>query len=292
MLEKLKTFIALAECGSYTEAARKLYCSQPSVSQHIKFLEKKYDARLVVRRHNRIELTAQGQILEEQAQKLLQLYAETERKMKFAGTERKPVTLFMSNYIAEHYYGDLFDARFPCCQQCPWQINGHCYKDLRENLIEGRAKFAIMPIYPADEQIQKSYRIDLLFREELYLVFGPEHPLAARKVIYARDLENLPVLITQSAYLQDLIQTALDQKEVGALYMQMTDFKIIQKALEQNTGVSFMPKRALSPGSKLICRSVSGMRIYRENGLVVDPSKELTNAEKEYCRHIKEKLSS
>lgn len=292
MLEKLKTFIALADCGSYTEAARKLYCSQPSVSQHIKYLEKHYDAKLVVRRHNRIELTEQGQTLKLQAQKLLQLYAEMERKMAFAGTEQSPVTLFMSNYIAEHFYGELFDARFPCCQQCPWQINGHCYKDLRESLIEKRAKFAVMPIYPADEQIQKSYRIDLLFREELFLVFAPEHPLAARKAIYARDLESLPVLLTQSVYLQDLIKSALAEKKVEALYMQMTDFKIIQKALGQNSSVSFMPKRAINRDSGLVCRSVKGMRIYRENGLVIDPSQELTSAEKEYCRHIKEKLSS
>src|SRR5690606_11492180 len=110
--------------------------------------------------------------------------------------------------------------------------------------------------------------------------------------IYARDLESLPVLLTQSVYLQDLIKSALAEKKVEALYMQMTDFKIIQKALGQNSGVSFMPKRAINKDSGLVCRSVKGMRIYRENCLVIDPSQELTSAEKEYCRHIKEKLSS
>ena len=35
-----KTFIVLSECRSYTETAKRLYCSQPTVTQHIKQLER------------------------------------------------------------------------------------------------------------------------------------------------------------------------------------------------------------------------------------------------------------
>lgn len=293
MLVKLNTFNVLAECGSYTEAAKRLFCSQPSVSQHIKYLEKHYQSKLVIRRNNGIELTERGAILKAQAEQMLKLYEETERTMLSAGTSQQPVALYMSQYIAENYYGELFDAAYPCCQHCPWEINGYCYKDLRKNLIEKKAKFAIMPIYPADVQIQQSYTIQPLFEEELYLVFSSEHPLAARKVIYAKDLENLPVLVTQSAYMQDLIKQALKEKEVSVFYMQMTDFKIIKKALRQNTGVSFMPKKALDvANTSLVCRSIKGMQIIRENGLVIDPTQELSRTEQAYCKHITERLSS
>lgn len=293
MLVKLNTFKVLAECGSYTEAAKRLFCSQPSVSQQIQYLEKHYQSKLVIRKKNGIELTEKGILLKAQTEQLLKLYEEMERTMASAGPIQQPVALYMSHYIAENYYGELFDARYPCCQQCPWEINGHCYKELRKNLIEKKTKFAIMPIYPADRQIQQSYKIQPLFEEELYLVFSSEHALAKRKLIYAKDLQNLPVLLTQSVYLQDLVKQALKEKGVAVFYMQMTDFKIIKKALEQNTGVSFIPKKALDLNdSSLVCRSIKGMRIVRENGLVIDPSQELSPSEQAYCRHITEKLSS
>ena len=52
MLGKLRTFQVLAECGSYTEAAKRLYCSQPSVSQHIHYLEEFYGAKLIIRNNS------------------------------------------------------------------------------------------------------------------------------------------------------------------------------------------------------------------------------------------------
>lgn len=293
MLVKLKTFKVLAESGSFTEAAKRLFCSQPSVSQQIKYLENHYQTLLVIRKQNRVELTERGRLLKTKADEILELYEETENIMTAPATIQKPVELYMSQYIAENYYNELFSAEFSCCRQCPWEINGFCYKDLRKNLIEKKTKFAVMPIYPADLQIQHSYLIQPLFEEELHLVFSSTHSLASRKVIYAKDLENLTVLLTQSVYMQDLVKSALSEKNVSPFYLQMTDFKIIQKALLQNNGVSFMPKKVLdSKDSLLVCRTVKGMRILRQNGLIIDPSKKLTAPEQAYCEHIAEKLSS
>lgn len=293
MISKLKTFSVLAQCGSYTEAAKLLFCSQPLVTQHIKFLENQYQAKLVTRKNYKVALTDRGILLKEYAERLLSLVEEMDDKMFSAVPVQKPVSLYMSHYIAENYFCELFDLEHPCCRQCPYEINGFCYKELREKLLDKKAKFAVMPIYHTDLQIQQSYTIQSLFEEELYLVLSAEHPLAKRKVIYAKDLKDLPVLLTQSMYLQELVKQALSSKEVPVFYMQMTDFKIIKKALEQNTGVSFMPKKALGPeDSTLVCRSVKGMHIKRENGLVSDPAQLLSETEKAYCRHIIEQLSS
>lgn len=293
MLSKLKTFSVLAQCGSYTEAAKILFCSQPSVTQHIKFLENHYQEKLVMRKNHQVVLTERGLLLKEYAEQIIGLVEEMDERMSSACKSQKPVSLYMSHYIAENYFCELFHADHPCCRQCPCEINGFCYKELREKLLNKKAKFAVMPIYYNDLQIQQSYTIQPLFEEELYLVLSAEHPLAQRKVIYAKDLKDQPVLLTQSLYLQELVKDALNRKEIPVFYMQMTDFKIIKKALEQNTGVSFMPKKALDPeDSTLIYRTVKGMCIKRENGLVIDPTQLLSETEQAYCRHITEKLSS
>ncbi|MEE1131872.1 MAG: LysR family transcriptional regulator, partial [Caryophanon sp.] len=38
MTDRYKTFMILAECKSFTETAKRLFCSQPTVSQHIQQL--------------------------------------------------------------------------------------------------------------------------------------------------------------------------------------------------------------------------------------------------------------
>lgn len=292
MIVKLKTFQVLAECGSYTETAKQLFCSQPSVSQHIRFLEEHYGTKLVTRRNNRIELTERGVVLHKQAEKLFKVYEETEKIMSAAKTNQA-IALYMSNYIAEYYYTELFGEKSSCCQAYPWEINAHCYKDLRESLVNEKTKFAIMPIYPADTEIQQFYDIHPLFEEELHLVFSAQHPLASRKVIYAKDLENLVVMQTQSEYMQNLVKQVLKAKGTTVLYKQMTDFTIIKKALLQSSAVSFMPSKVLdSTDSLLVCRSVKGIRIVRSNGLVIHPNQRLTATEQAFCTHISEKLSS
>ncbi len=292
MLGKLHTFQVLAECGSYTEAAKKLYCSQPSVSQQIRYLEEYYGVKLIIRKKHRIELTERGVLLQKQARQLLDLFEQTQELMTTPAAQ-KPVAIYMSNHIAESYYEELFDSSAPCCRACPFEINGRCYMELREQLLAKKAKFAVMPIYAEDNGLHQSYNIQGLFEEEFQLVFSASHPLATRKVIYAKDLQHAAVLQTQSRHMQALIQQALEAKGVEAFYMQMTDFKIIKKALRRSDSVSFLPLKALdSTDASLVYRSVKGLRIVRQNGLVIDPEQQLNQEEQAYCDHISEKLSS
>lgn len=292
MLGKLRTFQVLAECGSYTETAKKLYCSQPSVSQQIRYLEEFYGVKLIVRKNQRIELTERGELLRKQAVQLLEMFNQTQELMT-TPVAQQPVSIYMSNHIAENYYEELFDSNALCCKACPFEINGRCYAELREQLLAKKAKFAVMPVYPADEVFCHSYDIQGLFEEEFQLVFSQDHPLAARKVIYAKDLEHAAVLQTKSKHMQALIQQALERKGVEAFYMQMTDFQIIKKALKQSDSVSFLPLKALDPtDTSLVYRSVKGMHIVRQNGLFIDREQQLSQAEQAYCDHISEKLSS
>jgi hypothetical protein len=62
-LEKFVTFIVLVDCGSFTETAKKLYCSQPTISNHIQQLEELFDTTLFRRSGKNVYLTRQGEIL-------------------------------------------------------------------------------------------------------------------------------------------------------------------------------------------------------------------------------------
>jgi DNA-binding transcriptional LysR family regulator len=66
-LRHLSYFVAVAEEGSFTRAARRLYVSQPALSQRVRKLEDELGARVFERRGRDVELTEAGRALLEGA---------------------------------------------------------------------------------------------------------------------------------------------------------------------------------------------------------------------------------
>jgi DNA-binding transcriptional LysR family regulator len=69
---QLRYFLAVAESGSYREAARRLYVSQPTLSRAVKHLEQILGTRLFDRSTRGTELTADGFSVIEPARRLVE----------------------------------------------------------------------------------------------------------------------------------------------------------------------------------------------------------------------------
>jgi len=65
---RIATFLQLCETRSYTKTAKLLGMTQPSVTQHIKYLQKKYQCRLFVYEGKTLRLTPEGEYLHRQAE--------------------------------------------------------------------------------------------------------------------------------------------------------------------------------------------------------------------------------
>ena len=57
---RIKTFLSVCKYMNLTYAAEELHITQPAVSQQIRYLEKLYGVRLLVREGKKIKLTHQG----------------------------------------------------------------------------------------------------------------------------------------------------------------------------------------------------------------------------------------
>ena len=60
---RMDTFLSVCHYMNFTHAAEHLNLTQPAVSQHIKYLEQKYDTTLFVRDKKKLILTPAGEIL-------------------------------------------------------------------------------------------------------------------------------------------------------------------------------------------------------------------------------------
>ncbi|MDP3230602.1 MAG: LysR family transcriptional regulator [Acidovorax sp.] len=70
-LDQLQTLIAIADLGTFAAAAQALHLAAPTVSLHIKEMESRLDAHLVVRGRRQAELTPAGQLLVHEGRQLL-----------------------------------------------------------------------------------------------------------------------------------------------------------------------------------------------------------------------------
>src|ERR1700751_535654 len=70
-LRHLRYFVAVADAGTFTHAAERLFIAQPTLSQQIRRLEQIVGARLLHRRRDGVRLTAAGTVLLEAARDVL-----------------------------------------------------------------------------------------------------------------------------------------------------------------------------------------------------------------------------
>ena len=101
---RLRRFMAVAEKGSFTLAAKALGVSQPAVSQNIAELEKSLGAELFLRRKGSVTLTPKGAAFKEYAGRILYWYTATEMMFGPEGklSANKPVRLSADGFIASH----------------------------------------------------------------------------------------------------------------------------------------------------------------------------------------------
>jgi molybdate transport repressor ModE-like protein len=77
----LRTFVAICDSGSFTNAAREVNLTQSAVSLHVKRLEDQVGARLIVRKARGIRLTEQGEVLLSYARRILARFTEAEQRL-------------------------------------------------------------------------------------------------------------------------------------------------------------------------------------------------------------------
>lgn len=85
-LEQLRIFLAVAECSSFTGAAKRLFVSHSTTSRAVAALEAELGVRLFTRDRRSVELTEAGDVLRAESERLLQAAEAAAAAVKAAGT--------------------------------------------------------------------------------------------------------------------------------------------------------------------------------------------------------------
>lgn len=175
----LEVFLAVAETGGLSSAARRLSFSQPAISQQIKTLERELGTPLLSRDGGKIELTEAGRTLREHARLMLSTWHVVRDQVRLAATLVDRVTLTIGSFPTANA-AIVPDAVMELMAVRP---------ELRVTVVEAEPPFnldllrsgqcdAVMSFdYPGDTAVRGV--IDLPILEETFVLLVPErHPLA------------------------------------------------------------------------------------------------------------------
>jgi DNA-binding transcriptional LysR family regulator len=213
-LQQLKSFVALAEAGSFGHAAEVLGVSQPALSRMIQQIETRLGARLFDRDTRKLRLTPAGERLEPLARRLISAYRDVFADFDNFVAGRQGVvriaalpsiaTLLLPATIAR------FRERQPDVHIEIWEDVG---QPVHRAVIDGRADFGVATPPPESSDL----RFRPLLRDEVVLVCRADDMLARRDE-HSWAVFATRVFITPSPEtgLRALIDQAMDRAAVVA----------------------------------------------------------------------------
>src|ERR1700723_4211934 len=110
-LRHLRYFVALADAGSFTPAAKRMFIAQPTLSQQIRRLEEIVGTPLLQRRRHSLRLTTAGTVLLDASRNVLSLMDhEVSRTRQAAGLGRPRLRMVIPPGLPEGLAGEATAA--------------------------------------------------------------------------------------------------------------------------------------------------------------------------------------
>jgi len=251
-LQQLRYFIAVADSGKFTAAARDLHVAQPSISKQLRKLEDELGAALLERRRTGVVLTDAGAILLPWAKRMLADLdgarsevaglATLEGGRLSVGATPSLSTVLLPRVLA------AFHAEHPGITLSVVEAGS---RDLVDRLAAGDLDLAlvILPV-PREELFETAP----LIREELVLAVAKDHPLARRKTVKVADLRGVPLVMFREGYdLRSATITACEQAGFHPTFaVEGAEMDGVLRMAAAGVGVAVVPRMVVERGGPLV----------------------------------------
>lgn len=199
-LQQLTYLVTVAECGNITEAADKLFISQPSLSTAIHNLEKEMHVTAFTRSNKGVVPTREGEELLSFARMLLE-QADNMKEHFGDGTKKSPkFSVSCQHYsFAVNAFVDLvqkYDA-----DSYSFILRETQTGEIIEDVSNGKSELGILYLASHNEEILgkllKKNRLEYqqLFVAKPHVFLCKDHPLAAKASISLEELPPYPYLV-------------------------------------------------------------------------------------------------
>lgn len=287
-LKQLEIFAAVVECGSFTEAADRLYVSQSTISAHISALEKALHTVLFERSFKKhIVLTADGKRAYQYAKDVLARCSELESALS-SGSVRELV-IGASSAPSRGILPDqirLFSERHPDCR-CVVKNGGS--EAIQQLVFDGEIQLGF--VGSTDNRQALQYRC---IAEDHLVMIAPNTPRFAellKQGALGKDLLNEPLIFRDyGSGTQKMIDNYLSAREINADALNVrhyaADPELLQELVSLGCGVSIMSALSVQDrvqAGRLLSIELEETPVYRNIYMVCRKQEELSDLAKEFA---------
>ena len=198
-LQQLKYVITVAETGTITEAAEKLYISQPSLTNAIHELEKEMHIQIFNRTNKGISISKEGEDFLGYARQVLEQVTILEDKYKGSDGGKKQFCVSTQHYsFAVNAFVDLIKEYGQ--DEYDFSLRETQTYEIIDDVAKMKSEIGILFLNSFNEavihKILKSHDLEFhpLFVAKPHVFISRNHPLAVQSVITNEELRPYPYL--------------------------------------------------------------------------------------------------
>lgn len=251
--DRLKTFIAVAEKKSFSEAAKILYVTQPTITSQVKALEEELNTKLFERTTKKVEMTQSAHILLKYVREIVRLTDSAQKEIlqnenTVDGNLSIGCSLTIGEYILPEFLRKFIDS-YPLVQLSVKIANSsEVVAKLKDQLID----VGLIETPIEDPQIV----LEPILEDELILIAAPNYFSANEVNISLDQLKKLPLIVreegsgTRAVVDNYLTQSRLSVDDLN-IVMELGSTESIKAAVESGLGVSIISKSAIKKEERL-----------------------------------------
>ncbi|MGY3718706.1 LysR family transcriptional regulator [Sutcliffiella cohnii] len=237
----LKTFVTAAEYENFKRTADVLFISQPTVTVHVKLLEKELGIKLFQREGRRVKLTEEGVRYLEHAKKLLHVYEEGLKDINsFSQGYTKKLSIAISPLIADTilpFVLKSYTKRYP---EVEIDVKIAESVDIEEIVLNEEVDLGLSCLKSTNTNLHS----EMLYKDEVVFVaphdgrdFETAPPLDEEEL-----LENNYLLTHNHPAYWDTLSLLIKNKIPSVKMMKVSQIHITKRFISEGLGVSFLPR--------------------------------------------------
>lgn len=192
-LMQLQCFCAVAETSNFTQAAQKLFVTQPAISRLISALEKEVGLQLLKRDTRHVSLTPAGEAFFHSSQRMLEDYTDGISGAKLAA--RGWAGKLRVGFLRDTFDSDLARLILAYRQRYPnvyVEMKGYNHTQITDAILKGAIDVAASSRLDVDAEAIQYTRIR---KVQDMAILPRDHALATKESLYLSDLQKCDFIL-------------------------------------------------------------------------------------------------
>ena len=289
---QLETFLAVAQSGSFSGAAKLVHRTQPAVSQVVRKLEEEVGEALFDRSSRDGRLTDAGKVLQEYAQKMLNLRREARASLKELGQFQRGTLVIAANEFTSLYLLRVLEEFRRFCPMIKIEVQRSLASRIQDEVLDHTVEMGMVS-FRVESPLLKSI---VVFRDQLTFVVPPNHPLASAKEVSIRQLgaESFVAHNVVSPYRLKVLEAFKRHKTPLNIGVEMPTIEAIKRFVSAGNGVALVPGIAVEPEvlrGELVAVPVKELKLERQLRIIYRKGAPLSHAAQAFLK-VAESVSS